>query len=256
LFALQNEITSRISIALNRERTSREAARSTENPDALEYLLRGRAAFWKPVSREQQNETITLFERALALDPGSAEAASELGNMLAARVANGWSSSAEADMARAEGLVTKALTASPRSALAHYARATVVRYQVRCNEAIPEYETVLALGDRNWVYVASLNSLARCKLLTGSIEEVIHLCQESISLSPRDPYIYIPLQQIGTVYLLQSRVDDAILWFEKARSAAPGQPWPVAFARQSRSSRTTPYRWRCARRWERFGLAS
>ena len=30
----------------------------------------------------------------------------------------------------------------------------------------------------------------------------------------------------------------------------------VAFARRSRSSRTTPYRWRCARRWERFGLAS
>src|SRR5271156_1526436 len=29
----------------------------------------------------------------------------------------------------------------------------------------------------------------------------------------------------------------------------------AAFAGRSRSSRTTPYRWRCARRWERFGLA-
>jgi tetratricopeptide (TPR) repeat protein len=71
--------------------------------------------------------------------------------------------------------------------------------------------------------------LARCKLLTGSIEEVIPLCQESIRLSPRDPNIIIPLQHIGTVYLLQSRVDDAILWFEKARSAAPGEPFPHGY---------------------------
>jgi len=30
----------------------------------------------------------------------------------------------------------------------------------------------------------------------------------------------------------------------------------AAFAGRSRSSRTTPYRWRCARRWERFGVAN
>ena len=225
LLALQNEIASRIAVALNQELVAVEVTRPTENPDALEYLLRGRAAYWKQQSREQQDETVALFERALALDPGSVEAASELANMLAARVANGWSGSAEADIARAEGLVTKALAASPRSALAHYARGTVLRLQGRCDEAIPEYEAILALGDRNWVYVNSLSFLARCKLLTGSIEEVIPLCQESIRLSPRDPNITIPLQAIGMVDLLQSRVDEAILWFEKARTAAPGLPF-------------------------------
>jgi TolB-like protein len=39
LFTLQNEITSRIAIALNVELSRREAARPTENPDALDYLL-------------------------------------------------------------------------------------------------------------------------------------------------------------------------------------------------------------------------
>jgi adenylate cyclase len=178
---------------------------------------------------EQQDETVALFERALALDPGSVEAESELASMLANRAMNGWSDSPEADVARAEGLVTKALAAAPRSALAHYARTAVLRFQGRCDKAIPEYETILALGDRNWIYVNALRLLARCKLLTGSIEDVIPLCQESIRLSPRDPIIIIPLQQIGTVYLLQSRVDDAILWFEKARSAAPGQPFPHGY---------------------------
>ncbi len=44
LFVLQNEITSRIAFALNRELIAAEAARPTEHPDALGYIFRGRAA--------------------------------------------------------------------------------------------------------------------------------------------------------------------------------------------------------------------
>jgi TolB-like protein/DNA-binding winged helix-turn-helix (wHTH) protein len=44
LFALQDEITSRISVALNLELTAAEAARPTDHPDALGYILRGRHA--------------------------------------------------------------------------------------------------------------------------------------------------------------------------------------------------------------------
>jgi TolB-like protein len=43
LFALQNEITSRIAVALNLELIGAEATRPTEKPDALDYILRGRA---------------------------------------------------------------------------------------------------------------------------------------------------------------------------------------------------------------------
>jgi hypothetical protein len=62
--------------------------------------------------------------------------------MLVARVANGWSGSAEADIARADGLVTKALAVSPRSALAHHAKGSVLRFQSRCVEAIPRVSKV------------------------------------------------------------------------------------------------------------------
>ena len=43
LFALQDEITGRIAIALDLELIGAEAARPTEYPDALDYILRGRA---------------------------------------------------------------------------------------------------------------------------------------------------------------------------------------------------------------------
>ena len=42
-------------------------------------------------------------------------------------------------------------------------------------------------------------------------------------ISPRDPVITSWYSTIGRVHLLQSRVDEAILWFEKSRSANPGR---------------------------------
>jgi hypothetical protein len=51
LFALQNEITNRLANALGVELIAAEAARPTEHPDALDYILRGRAAGLKPNSR-------------------------------------------------------------------------------------------------------------------------------------------------------------------------------------------------------------
>ena len=39
--------------------------------------------------------------------------------------------------------------------------------------------------------------------------------------SPRDPLIGYWYYAIGTVHLLQSRTDEAIVWLEKARSANP-----------------------------------
>src|SRR5580700_3905916 len=71
LFALQNEITGRIAVALNLALIGAEAARPTANPDALDYILRGRAALSNPPSRNNFSEMISLFERALVLDPQS-----------------------------------------------------------------------------------------------------------------------------------------------------------------------------------------
>jgi adenylate cyclase len=228
LFALQNEITSRIAVALNLELIGAEAARPTEHPDALDYILRGRAALNKPSTRDGRAEAIGLFERALALDPRSAEAQSALAATLAGRAMDGMAGSAAADIARAEGLAGQALAASPRSPSVHYAKGQVLRAQVqvlhaqdRCEEAITEYETAIALN-RNLVY--PIASLGWCKLLAGSIEEVIPHAEQAIRLSPRDPHINVCYQQIGVVHLLQSHIDEAIVWLEKARNANPAHP--------------------------------
>jgi TolB-like protein/Tfp pilus assembly protein PilF len=228
LLALQNDITSRIAITLNVELSRREAASPTNNPDALDYILRGRAAYWKTglQSRDLFAETLGLYERALALDPRSVEAQSQVANMLAIRAGNGWTESPASDFRRAEELVEQALAASPRDYLAHYAKGSVLRFQGRCDQAIPEYERALE-SNPNWLN--SLDFLAACKMMTGSMETAISLEQQAIRLGPRDPYIGNFYSRIGQAHLLLAQTDEAIIWFEKAAGAIPGYGVPRAY---------------------------
>jgi adenylate cyclase len=221
LFALQDEITSRIAVALGAELVGAEAARPTNHPDALDYILRGRAAALKLASRDTYAERISMFERALEIDPQSVEAQTRLAFSLVGRVLEQMTGSAAADMERAEGLVGQALATSPSSSFAHFAKGQLLRAQGRCQEAIPEYETALAL-DRN--RVGALTDLGWCKFFTGSIEESIPLVEQAIRLDPRNPYNATNYWRIGVVHLVQSRTDEAIVWLEKARSANPAPP--------------------------------
>jgi adenylate cyclase len=222
LFALQSEITSHIAIALSLALVGVEAARPATNPDALDYLLRGRAVFIRPTTRDNYAEGISFFERALALDPQSVEAQSYLAGALTGRVLGQVADLAAADIARAEGLVEQALAASPRSPLAHNIKGQLLRAQGRFEAAIPEYETVLATNRNS---VSTMFALGQCKLRTGAIEETIPLVEQAIRLSPRDPQLGVWYGMIGLVHLLQSRIDDAILWLEKSRVANPTLPF-------------------------------
>jgi adenylate cyclase len=221
LFALQSEITRRIANALHIELVAAEGARRTEHPDALDYILRGRAVLLRPRTPDTHSEAINLFERALSLDPRSANAQSWLASSLVNRMLDFGSSSGDDDIKRADELAAQAVATSPRSALARVTRGHVLRAQNRWEEAISEYEAALALNSNS---ASALHDLAVCKLFTGLIDEVIPLEEEAIRFSPRDPYIGFWYHVIGAVHLLQSRIDEAIVWLEKARSAMPSVP--------------------------------
>lgn len=218
LFALQEEITNRIAVALDLELVDAAAAQPVERPDALDYILRGRAARLRPPSRENRAEQVMLFERALALDQDSVGAQSWLAIELAARALDLMTNTAAADIARAEALAERASASSPRSSVARFAKGQVLRAQHRYDEAIVEYETVVGLN-RNWAHAYS--HLGWCKFMTGSIEALIPAQEQAIRLSPRDPQIGLFYSRLGRAHLLQSRMDEAIIWCEKARNATP-----------------------------------
>jgi TolB-like protein len=223
LFALQDEITSRIAVELNLELINAEAARPSEHLDVLDFIFRGRArSAGKVPSAENCAEAISLFKCALTLDSNSANAQSWLAIVLGNRLLDFPAYASVGDLEWADELASKAVAASPHSSVAHFAKGQVLRVQKRYEEAIFEYETVLTLN-RNWA--GAIFSLAWCKFHTGLIDETIPLLQQLMRLSPRDPYIGIWYGRIGIAHLLQWRLDEAILWLEKARTAIPSRPW-------------------------------
>ena len=223
LFAMQSEITTLIGNTLKLKVIAAEANRRVEHPDALDYIFRGRDAFFgRPPSRENFNKAIAFYENALALDPQSAEAKTLLAGALVNRTIQLFSESPAADLARTEKLIDEALAAAPDSSWAHYVKGTVLRVKGRWEDAIAEFETARSLDRNN---TGALQGLGWCKLFTGSLDEVIPLAEEAIRLGPRDRDIGYRYYLIGIVYQLWSRPEDAIAWFERARgtiSAFPG----------------------------------
>ncbi len=162
-----------------------------------------------------------MFERALALDRQSVAAQSWLAIALTARVLDSMSGTPAADLALAEDLAERATAASPRSSPARFAKDQVLRGQHRHDEAILEYETVIALN-RNWAHAYS--HLGWCKLLTGAIQELVPAQEQAIRLSPRDPQIGLFYSRIGCAHLLQSGIGEAVIWCERACHATPAHP--------------------------------
>jgi TolB-like protein/Tfp pilus assembly protein PilF len=226
LFALQNEITARIARALQSQLMIAEARRPTDNPDALDYMLRGRAILTRPISKENYEEAVTLFDTALALDPKAADTAAWLAVALAVRVIDELSDFPDVDLERAERLAGQALAASPGSAIAHHARGQVLRAQGRCKEAIPEFETAIAL-DRS--RAPAYANVGWCKFLTGSVDNAIPYFEQAIRVSPSGPGTASWYGRIGVMKLLRSRTDEAIVWLEKANSENPRLAWVHAY---------------------------
>jgi adenylate cyclase len=228
LFALQDEVTGQIAVALNLELVGAEAAQPSDHPDALDFILRGRAAFYnaKGATREGMAQAVAHFEKALLLDPSSIDTRAFLAAALAGRVLEQLSETAAEDIDRTEQLVEQVLAVSPRHPLAHFAKGQLLRAQRQYEAAIPEYEIAIA-ANRNWV--VAIANLGICKFLAGRIEEAIPAQELAIRLSPRDPRLPNWFWRIGMVHLLQSRIDEAIVWLERARSSNPRLPGPHAW---------------------------
>jgi adenylate cyclase len=215
LFALQNEITARIASALQSQLAIAESRRPTDNPDALDYILRGRAVLANPISRENYDKAEEYFGKALALDPRSVDAAAWLAVALTVRVTDELSDDPEVDLHHAEQLAGQALAAAPNSVMAHFAKGQVLRAQSRCAEAIPEYETAIALDPSR---ASAYAHVGWCKFLTGSVEKAIPYFEHAIRINPSGPGIAPWYGRMGVMQLLESHIDEAVVSLEKASS--------------------------------------
>ncbi|MBV8242182.1 MAG: winged helix-turn-helix domain-containing protein [Hyphomicrobiales bacterium] len=213
---LEDEILGRIVNAVRRALVMREADRPGEISNAARLIWRGFALQRMTVSRKSSAEAARLFERALEIAPGSVSAKIGLANALVTSAVGPFRINNIDSLRRARDLIDGALAAAPNSAGAHYAKAYVLQAQGDCQDAIGDYEMTIAL-DRNATNAYAL--LGFCKLATGAFGDVVPLEERAIGLDPLDPFLGGYYARMGIAELFQSRIDQAISLFEKARSA-------------------------------------
>jgi TolB-like protein/Tfp pilus assembly protein PilF len=219
----QSEITGRLAKTLNVElvvaagrRIERERS---ANADAHDIYLRGLARFLRgPSSAETVQEAQRLYERALEMDPESIEARAGVAATLISKVTDGWSSSVQADEARAEQLLHEALDRDPNDAGARTGMGILRRVQNRLAEAQIELERAIALDPNNtW----SFCHLGITLMQLGRPEAGIPYIEKSIRLSPHDSFIWVNYLWLVRCDLLLGHVDQAIDFLRKAYAANP-----------------------------------
>ncbi len=222
LVEAQSEITGRLARTLNvelvRDLGHRIELERAADPDARDLVMRGWARFSRPVSAATMQEAQQDFERAVEIDPRSVDARIGIATVLLGKIASGWSSSQQQDLARAEQLLLEALERDPNRSMAHHGMGVVRRDQVRLSEAKMEFEEAIALDRSN---ARAFFELGQIMMWLGQAEAGIPYVEKAIRLNPHDRTLASHYAVIGLCHLLLAHVDEAIDLLKKARAANP-----------------------------------
>jgi TolB-like protein len=229
LASAQAEITLHLARMLNINLIAAEAARSERrkalDPDARDFVMRGRDWLFQPNSSTTLKEARLAFERTLEIDPGSTEAPIGLATALGVAVTDA-SGSGSQDLLRAEQLALEAIERDPNSSQAHEALGRVrLRQKNRLREGQIEFETALALDRNN---LGAIRQLGWALLHLGEPGACIPQADKGLRLSPRDPGVWNSHAQLGVCHLFMNQADLATDYLLKARAARP-QIWWIPF---------------------------
>jgi TolB-like protein/Tfp pilus assembly protein PilF len=216
LFAVHDEIASRIANTAwfqLFEIEAKRAERRGTSQDVTDYLIRGVAAWHKGYNKDTYRAVAELYEKAVQLDGRDPRALTGLADALMSAVGDSLSDTPEDDLQRATELVSSALAIDPNYWYAHHIRGNILRYEKHYDEAMAEYETVLAL---NPALVNSRSHLAWIKIFVGEPAEAIPLLEQAMRISPFDENIGMIHYRLGLANLLLGNTDEAIRWSEKA----------------------------------------
>jgi adenylate cyclase len=222
---LEDEITGRLARRLDLELTNEESRRAQSerpnDPDAVDLAMRAWSVLNQPYSRERLEQSRSLFEQALHIDPGLSTALVGLSRTLATEVNYRWSAAPAEALARADDLVSRVLSASPNNAMAHFVKGEILRAGGKDFEsAIGEYEAAIAI---NPSLAPAYAQLGHAKIRAGRAQGAFVPLQTAIRLSPRDPLLNIWYFIICHAYTHLGRDDAAIEWCR--RSVAIGPFW-------------------------------
>ncbi len=190
IFALQDEITEKIVGALEVKLTKGEqeqvASRYTDNLEAYDYFLRGRA-YQTRSTKERNTQAREMFEKAIALDPSFAGAYAQLSYSHYRDWRYQWSDDPRA-LDRALQAAQKAVNLDDSLPLAHSFLGWAHLWKKQHEEAIAEAKRAIELDPNFAEGYARLGEILN---YAGRPDEGVNLLKQAMHLDPHFPAIYL-----------------------------------------------------------------
>lgn len=209
VFAVQDEITNAIVVAVEPQIYAAENFRAQRKPpaslDAWDLLMRALSHYWR-VTREDHMTAQTLLQKAIAIDSNYGQALSLLAASHMFGVHLGWAELTKSARI-AEDAATRAVLLDREDAWAHTALGSVYFSTRRLDDALSEFETALRLNS-NFCLAQGYYALALS--YAGRTEDSFEAAQRAIRLSPRDPSLALYYGIAAYARFMTRQYDEAI----------------------------------------------
>lgn len=213
IFALQDDITMQIIVALQVKLTAGEQARMwAKGTDNLEAYLKSLKAgeYLLKVTKGNNMLARQTYEEIIDMEPEYAGANSGLAMTYFFESWFGWTDSPQQSIAKASEHAQKSLAQDDTNVVAHAVMGTCYLVMRQWEKAIAENERAVVLGpnmaDAHAMFAVTLKSV-------GRVDEALAMIEKAIRLNPMAPEWY--LHELATDYRLLGRYDEAIALLKK-----------------------------------------
>ena len=213
IFAIQDDITMNIMIALQVKLTEGEQARllskSTKNLEVYIKFLEANKYFFE-FNKESFILARQKYEEAVDLEPDYAEAHGMLAASYFVPLWFGWEDSPHQALAKANEHTQRCLALDDTNAFAHAVLGALYLVQRQWDKAIAAGKRAVTLSPNSpnilALFAMTLKSV-------GRVDEALTMIEKAIRLNPMPPEWY--LHELGTYYRLLGRYDEAIATLKK-----------------------------------------
>ncbi|MCZ6586621.1 MAG: adenylate cyclase, partial [Alphaproteobacteria bacterium] len=223
IWDIQDEITGRIvrtlAVRITEIEQQRVLAKSTDNLEAYEYTLRGRALLERQ-SRSKNFEARKLFRKAIELDSNYATAYAGLGWTYLETVLWGWTGAPQEAMRQAHDLSQKALSLAATDVFGRRLLASIYGLRRQHDLALIESERLIAINPND---AGSFAQQGMALTWLGRSEGAILALERALRFDPdMKPNIF---WHLGLAYYLNERYTDSAAVLQRNIGRRPEPFW-------------------------------
>ncbi|GAB4287584.1 MAG: hypothetical protein Kow0098_04320 [Ignavibacteriaceae bacterium] len=211
VFNIQSEVAQKIAFALNAKLTEDEKSRiehfSTNSLDAYTVYLKGRE-FYNRYTKEDNEEAIKFFRKALGYDPDFALAYAGLGDSYAQKYGRFGFPASWLDSSIAMSKI--AIELNSEIAEPHKSLGVAYVYKGDLNNALQQYIRAVELNPN---YVPAMTNVGFIYWMIGEYDKAVPYILKSAELEPTRNFNY---RILGLIYSGLELYGEAEKWFDKA----------------------------------------